>query len=91
MVKHSKTDKINILINNVVPLNNGDVALFYALYSKLIAAGFQVKIATYYYKLAKELYPNIPFVEEIGQHKIFMKLPFLKPLLLSLLFFFLLK
>ena len=88
MVKHNKTDKISILINNVVPLNNGDVALFYALYSKLIAAGFQVKIATYYYKLAKELYPNLPFVEEIGQHKIFMKLPFLKPLLLPLLFFF---
>ena len=86
MVKHKKTDKIQILINNVVPLNNGDVALFYSLYTKLIAAGFQVKIATYYYNLAKELYPDIPFVEEIGQHKIFIKIPFLKPLVLPLLF-----
>lgn len=88
MLKHKKTDKIKLLINNVVPLNNGDVALFYALYKKLIAAGFQVKIATYYYKLATKLYPNIPFVEEIGQYRIFIKLPFLKPLLLPLLFFF---
>ncbi|UMB61658.1 polysaccharide pyruvyl transferase family protein [Lutibacter sp. A80] len=88
MVKHKKTDSIKLLINNVVPLNNGDVALFYALYKKLENAGFQVKIATYYYKQAKELYPNLPFVEEIGQHKIFMKLPFLKPLLLPLLFLF---
>lgn len=88
MGKHKKTDKIQLLINNVVPLNNGDVALFYSLYTKLIAAGFQVKIATYYYKLAQGLYPDIPFVEEIGQHKIFMKLPFIKPFVLPLLFFF---
>ena len=88
MQKNTSQDKIKLLINNVVPLNNGDVALFYALYSKLIAAGFEVKIATYYYKLATKLYPNIPFVKEIGQHKIFIKLPFLKPLLLPLLFFF---
>ena len=88
MVKHKKTDKIQLIINNVVPLNNGDVALFYSLYTKLMDVGFEVKIATYYYKLAKELYPNIPFVEEIGQHKIFIKLPFLKPFVLPILFLF---
>lgn len=88
MVRHKKTDKIKLLINNVVPLNNGDVALFYALYKKLTAAGFQVKIATYNYKLATELYPSIPFVKEFGQSKIFIKLPFLKRLILPFLFFF---
>jgi polysaccharide pyruvyl transferase WcaK-like protein len=88
MVKHKNNKKTQILINNVVPLNNGDVALFYGLYKKFTAVGFKVKIATYYYKLAKELYPNIPFVEEIGQHKAFIKLPFLKPLVLPFLFVF---
>lgn len=71
-----------------MPLNNGDVALFYSLYTQIIKAGFQVQIATYYYKMAKELYPQIPFVKELGQHKIFMKLPFLKPIILPVLFIF---
>ena len=88
MTKPKKAKGINILINNVVPLNNGDVALFYALYKQLITAGYKVEIATYYYKFAKELYPDIPFVKELGQSKIFMKLPFIKPLILPFLFVF---
>lgn len=76
----------NILINNVVPLNNGDVALFLSLYNALIKKDFKVKIATYYYKQAKKLYPNLPFVKELGDYKLFTKLPFLKPLLIPLLF-----
>ncbi len=76
----------NILINNVVPLNNGDVALFLSLYNALNNKGFQVKIATYYYKQAIKLYPNLPFVKELGDYKLFVKLPFLKPFLLPILF-----
>ncbi|MCF6280226.1 MAG: polysaccharide pyruvyl transferase family protein [Flavobacteriaceae bacterium] len=81
-----KQEKTHILLNNVVPFNNGDVALFYSLYKKLIAANFSVEIATYNYKLAKKTYPNIPFVEELGQHKIFTKLPILKRIILPFLF-----
>jgi len=81
-----KNQKIKVLINNVVPLNNGDVALFSSLYKQLIKAGFSVKIATYYYKLAKEKYPNFPFVKDLGQSKIFVKLPFLKQYVLPFLY-----
>jgi polysaccharide pyruvyl transferase WcaK-like protein len=78
----------NILINNVVPLNNGDVALFKALYDQLLKKGYSVKIATYFYKDAKKLYPNLPFVKELGDSKLFFKLHFLKPFLLPFFFMF---
>lgn len=83
---NEKTSNIPILINNVVPFNNGDVALFYSFYKKLKELGFSIEIATYNYKLAKKTYPNIPFVKELGQHKIFTKLPILKQILLPFLF-----
>lgn len=86
VINKRNSKEINILINNVVPLNNGDMALFYPLYEHLSNLGYSVKIATYYYKLAKEFYPNIPFVKELGQHKIFVKLPFLKPIALPILY-----
>lgn len=69
-----------------MPLNNGDVALFLTLYKNLISKGFSVKIATYYYKQAIKLYPELPFVKELGDYKLFIKLPFLKPLLIPFLF-----
>ncbi len=78
--------KQKVLINNVVPLNNGDVALFSTLYKQLLKAGFSVQIATYYYKLAKEKYPDFPFVKDLGQSKIFIKLPFLKQYVLPFLY-----
>ena len=83
-----KREKIKVLINNVAPLNNGDVALFSSLYNQLKDAGFSIKIATYSYKLAKEKYPNFPMVKDLGQSKIFIKLPFLKQYVLPFLYFF---
>lgn len=88
MTMQKNAKGINILINNFVPLNNGDVALVYALYRQLIIGGYKVEIASYDYKFAKELYPKIPLVEELGQSKIFMKLPFIKPLVQPFLFIF---
>jgi len=80
--------KEKILIVNAIPLNNGDAALVFSLYNKLKEKGHEVKIATYYYDEVRKHYPNYPFVKELAQHKIFVKLPFLKALLLPLLFYF---
>lgn len=81
-------NNLKVLINNVVPLNNGDIALFSSLYKELVNAGFSVKIATYNYEIAKLKYPHFPFVREIGDYKIFTKLPLLKVIVLPVLFFF---
>ena len=80
--------KERILIVNAIPLNNGDAALVFSLYNRLIEKGHQVKIATYYYDEVTKQYPKYPFVKELAQHKLFVKLPFLKFLLLPLFFYF---
>ena len=80
--------KEKILLVNAIPLNNGDAALVFSLYHKLVKKGHQVKIATYYYREVKKQYPDYPFVKELGQHFIFTKLPFLKFILLPFLFLF---
>ncbi len=80
--------KERILIINAIPLNNGDAALVFSLYNKLKAKGHSIDIATYHYKEVIKHYPQYPFVRELGQQKIFVKLPFLKFILLP--FFFIL-
>ena len=80
--------KEKILIVNAIPLNNGDAALVFSLYNKLIEKGHRVKIATYYYEEVTKHYPKLPFVKELAQHKLFVKLPFLKFFLLPILFYF---
>ena len=80
--------KEKILIVNAIPLNNGDAALVFSLYNKLKAKGHHVNIATYQYKEVIKHYPQYPFVRELGQHQIFVKLPFLKFVLLPLFFIF---
>ena len=80
--------KEKILLVNAIPLNNGDAALVFSLYKKLIEKGHQVKIATYYFDEVIEQYPNYPFIMELGQNYIFTKLPALKFILLPLLFLF---
>lgn len=88
MIGKSKPRNLNILINNAVPLNNGDVALFISLYRFLVKEGFTVQIAAYHYELSKKLYSNLPITKELGQNRIFVKLPILKQLLLPFLFLF---
>lgn len=77
-----------ILITNAVPVNNGDTALLYALYEALVNRGHQVTIATHYYQITKETYPDLPLIKELGDYFILRKLPFLKPLFMRLAFFF---
>ena len=88
MTGKSKSRNLNILINNAVPLNNGDVALFISLYRSLVKEGFTVQIAAYHYKLGRKFYPNLPLIKELGQNRIFVKLPILKQILLPFLFLF---
>jgi polysaccharide pyruvyl transferase WcaK-like protein len=75
-----------IIINNVVPLNNGDVALFLSLYRILLKNGYAVKIAAYNYDTVVKEYPDMPFIPELAQGFLFRKLPWLKPFLLPFLF-----
>lgn len=77
-----------IIINNVVPLNNGDVALFLSLYRILSKNGYEVKIAAYNYDTVVKEYPEIPFIPELAQGFFFRKLPWLKPFFLPFLFLF---
>lgn len=78
----------NVVINNVVPLNNGDVALFLSLYYALIEKGYTVKIAAYHIREAKQAYPNLPLFPELCQGFLFRKLPFLKKYILPFSFRF---
>lgn len=80
--------KEKILIVNAIPLNNGDAALVFSLYKKLQDKGHHVKIATYHFEEVIKQYPEYPFVKELGNHFIFKKLPFLKYILLPILFYF---
>ena len=67
-------------------VNNGDAALVTALYLSLISKGFDVKIATYYYAVAKKKYPHLPLVRELSDYYFLKKLPFLKPVLVRINF-----
>lgn len=69
-----------------MPVNNGDAALVTALYLSLISKGFDVKIATYYYAVAKKKYPDLPLIRELADYYFLKKLPFLKPLFMRLNF-----
>lgn len=70
--------KLKVLITNAVPVNNGDAALVIGLYQKLVNAGYEVTIATFYYDTVKEKYPDLPFIRELGDYYFLRKLPFLK-------------
>ena len=52
-----------ILIANAVPTNNGDAALIFGLYNKLVKEGYEVIISTTRYETVKKLYPNIKWVK----------------------------
>ena len=54
-----------ILITNAIPTNNGDAALVFSLYNRLLKDGFRVQVATFDYKRISKLYNDIPIVEDI--------------------------
>lgn len=68
----------NILIFNAVPTNNGDAALVFSLYNKLIKKGYSVKIAAQRYSIVKKLYPDYPLVRELTDYRFFSKIPYNK-------------
>lgn len=86
MGENKKKASQKIIINNVVPLNNGDVALFLSLYRILLENGYSVKIAAYNYDTVVKEYPEMPFIPELAQGFLFRKLPWLKQFLLPFLF-----
>lgn len=78
--------KKKVLIVNAVPLNNGDAALVLYAYHYFVDKGFEVEIATNYFKKIKQIYPEYPWVKEINDFFIFRKLPVLKWILFPVLF-----
>lgn len=49
---------MKILIENTVPLNNGDAALIFSVGNELKNKGYEVFYSTPQYELAEDLYPN---------------------------------
>lgn len=77
-----------ILIVNAIPTNNGDAALVFGLYKRLLKDGHHIQIATFDYERISGLYGEKPIVMDILDHPIlrssrmirkfqFMLLPFL--------------
>lgn len=83
-----KQRKEKILITNAYAVNNGDMALAIALYQSLKHRGFDVSIATFYYKFLKEQYPNVSFVRELLDYKFPIGATFLKKAYLKLNYVF---
>lgn len=52
-----------ILIANAVPTNNGDAALVFGIYNKLVKLGHDLTISTMKYHTVKELYKGINWIE----------------------------
>ena len=80
--------KQKILLVNSYAVNNGDLALVVALYEQLIARGYQVGIATFYYKFLKSQYPNLPFIRELNDYNLGVNATIVKKLFSTLNFFF---
>lgn len=77
----------NILIVNAVLLNNGDAALVLSLYNKLKINGHDVTIASFNYKSVVRKYPNLTLIKALGGGFLFRKIPFLRIVLMPILFF----
>lgn len=80
--------KKKILLVNSYAVNNGDLALVIALYEQLIARGYEVAIATFYYKFLKSQYPQVPFIRELNDYNLGVKATFVKKLFSRLNFLF---
>jgi len=81
-----------ILIFNAFPTNNGDAALVFSLYDKLVNSGWgKVSIAAHKFDLIKNLYEDFPIVREITDYKFLNNIKgsaYLKTILTPILIFF---
>lgn len=67
-----------ILIENAVPLNNGDAALIFALGESLEDRGFDVTYSTFNFQEVIEKYPDKKWVKSPLNNKFINKIPILK-------------
>ncbi|MBD0832048.1 polysaccharide pyruvyl transferase family protein [Aestuariibaculum sediminum] len=75
--------KTKVLLTNAYAVNVGDMALVLALYQALKKKGFDVSIATFYYKFLKEKYPNLPLVRELLDYNLLVGATFVKKIFLK--------
>lgn len=80
-------NKKSILLTNSYAVNNGDFALVIALYEELIARGYSVTIATFFYDFLAKKYPNLPFIRELIDYRFLKGGTFIKKLFLKLNFY----
>jgi colanic acid/amylovoran biosynthesis protein len=81
-------NKKKILLTNSYAVNNGDMALVIALYEGLIERGYEVNIATFYYKFLKTKYPNLPLIRELIDYTFLKGGTAVKKLFLGINYFF---
>ncbi|MFR2067136.1 polysaccharide pyruvyl transferase family protein [Clostridium sp.] len=74
-----------ILITNAMPTNNGDAALIFGLYEKLIGDGYDVSISTMRYETVKNIYPNIKWYNDELSNKYLRNLKNINLYILSFL------
>ncbi|MBP2097440.1 polysaccharide pyruvyl transferase family protein [Enterococcus rivorum] len=79
---------MNILIENAVPLNNGDAALIFALGEKLESLGHSVMYSCSEYKVVKKMYPEKKWIPSILSYRWVNNMPVFKQIYyyLSVLF-----
>lgn len=66
---------MNILIENTVPLNNGDAALIFSIGQQFESKGDTVYYSTFNYKRVKEKYPDKNWIKSPLTKKIITKIP----------------
>lgn len=78
---------MKILIENTVPLNNGDAALIFSVGDEYMKRGHDVYYSTIQYELAKKLYPTKQWIKSPLSYRS-IKIPILGYLLLVILMVF---
>ncbi|MFD0991750.1 polysaccharide pyruvyl transferase family protein [Tenacibaculum geojense] len=76
--------KTKVLLTKGHAVNNGDMALVYALYTALEKKGFEVSIATFHYEFLKEKYPDLPLVRELLDYNLITGATFIKKIFLKI-------
>lgn len=67
---------MKVIIENTMPMNNGDAALVFAVGDQLKDCGFIVEYSTTRFDIAKEKYPNEKWIKSAISSK-FVRLPFI--------------
>ncbi|QNL92855.1 polysaccharide pyruvyl transferase family protein [Lactococcus lactis] len=76
---------MNILIENAVPLNNGDAALIFSIGNQFESKGDTVYYSTFNYKRVKEKYPNKNWIKSPLTKRIITRVPGIDIVYLSIL------